>query len=481
MPKLGHDMAAQTISFPQIDRRPLNSRQKGLIIASMLGTMLEFFDFFIIAYVVSMIAGPWGLTTGQSGILLISAGASSIIGSLLFGWLADQIGRRKIFMATVLIFSIGTGAMAVVPDGQWIALAVLRFFVGLGVGGLVVVDVPLVQEFVPAAKRGLLGGAVVLFIPMGSILGSLSAAYVAPSIGWRGLVLLGLLPAAISLYVRVHVRESPAWLMEQGRPEEAADSVAWVLGMQPDEVELPRTQPTTKPRLSELFGYRRSMAFGILNSFALQLPFYGIVLWAPTLVGLKMGVTPFRAAQLMLAVNVAGLIGRVLASRLSEVVGRRTTGAWFMGLAAVFLFCTALFRDLEILGLSGFYVFLIAGWFFLDGSFSVALPYWAEHFPTRQRAGGTGFAYGVGGLGKIIGPALLVMISGAGTAVAPQASNEALLPAFTLFAAVAVLGCISYLFVAVETKGLTMDELEAKLNDQVRDRGDEPVPEEVGQ
>lgn len=458
---------AQTASFPQIESSPINRRQKSLIVAAMLGTMLEFFDFFLIAYVVTIIAEPWGLTTGQTGLLLISAGASSIIGSLLFGWLADRVGRRKVFMVTVLIFSAATGAMALVPDGDWITLGILRFIVGLGVGGLVVVDVPLVQEFVPSAKRGLLGAAVVLFIPMGSILGSLSAAYLAPTIGWRGLVLLGLLPAVISLYVRFRVRESPTWLLEQNRADEARESVGWVLEIPPDKVEVPEYSPGPKPRWSEVFRYRRSVTFGILSSFALQLPFYGVVLWGPSLVGMKMEVTPAGAAQLMIAVNVAGLVGRVLAARLSETLGRRVTGASFMGLATVLLLVTAFGRDVDVFGTPGFYVFLIAAWFFLDGSFSVALPYWAEHFPTRYRAAGTGVAYGVGGLGKIVGPAALVLISGAGTAVEPEASNAAILPAFLLFAGVAAIGCLSYLIFAVETKGLEMEELEEKLDEQV--------------
>lgn len=456
--------------FPQIDRSPLNKRQKGLIFAAMLGTMLEFFDFFIIAYVVTMIAQPWGLNTGETGFLLISAGASSILGSLFFGWLADKIGRRQVFMATVLIFSLATGAMALVPDGNWMLLGLLRFVVGLGVGGLVVVDVPLVQEFVPSAKRGLLGAAVVVCIPLGSILGSLSAAYLAPSIGWRGLILLGLLPAMISLYVRVSVKESPTWLLERGRNEEARHSVGWVLNIAPEDVELPNYTPRQPPSWSEMFRYKRSIAFSVLNSFALQLPFYGIVLWGPSLIGMKMDVTPADAAKFMIGVNVAGLVGRVIAARMSEWIGRRTTGAIYMGAAAALLAATAIWRDIELLGTSGFYVFLVAAWFFLDGSFSVALPYWAEHFPTRIRAAGTGAAYGIGGIGKIIGPGVMVLISGAGTAIAPKASNEALYPVFMLFAVVAGLGCLSYLLFAVETKGLDLEELDAKLEEQVPDR-----------
>ena len=453
------------LTFPQIESSPLNRRQKGLLFAAVLGTMLEFFDFFIIAYVLNIVAEPWGLTAGQSGFLLISAGAASILGAIAFGRLADRIGRKKVFQITLLTFALATGAMALVPEGDWLTLGILRFIVGLGVGGLVVVDVPLVQEFVPSTKRGMLGGMVVLFIPVGSILGSVSAAFLGPYIGWRGLVLLGLLPAILSLYVRFSVKESPSWLMSRGRTDDARESLGWVLGIPAKDVELPEYEPEPTPKWRELFAYPRSLAFSLINSFALQFPFYGIILWGPALLSLKLGLSPSEAATLMIVVNVSGFIGRIVAARLSETWGRRLTGLLFMGMATVLMVATGVFHDAEIGAISVFYAGLIATWFFLDGSFSVALPFWAEHFPTRVRSTGTGAAYGIGGLGKVLGPAVLVLISGAGNAVEPEATSEALLPAFLLFAVLTGVGALSYL-ISIESRGLTMDALEKKLNQQ---------------
>ena len=79
---------------------------------------------------------------------------------MLWGWIADRIGRRKVFIGTVLNFSIATGLLYFTPDNGWIYLTVMRFFVGVGVGGLYCVDLPLVQEFMPTSKRGFIGGLV---------------------------------------------------------------------------------------------------------------------------------------------------------------------------------------------------------------------------------------------------------------------------------------------------------------------------------
>ena len=116
--------------------------------------MLEFFDFFLMGFVLAFIVGPWHLTFGKSAVILLSAGIGAIFGAVFYGRLADAIGRRKVFMATVVNFSVATGILALTPDGAWLFLAFFRFLVGFGVGGLYCVDLPLVQEFVPASKRG---------------------------------------------------------------------------------------------------------------------------------------------------------------------------------------------------------------------------------------------------------------------------------------------------------------------------------------
>src|SRR5213075_1306387 len=186
---------------------------------------LEFFDYFLIAFVLAFLIGPWKLTFGQSAVVLMSSGIGAIMGAYVWGWLADRIGRRKVFIGTVLNFSIATGLLYFTPDNGWIYLTVMRFFVGFGVGGLYCVDLPLVQEFMPAAKRGMIGGIVTAAIPIGTGLGAALGAFVAPTWGWRALFAIGLLPAALTLLIRAWVPESPRWLIRMGRFAEARQSL----------------------------------------------------------------------------------------------------------------------------------------------------------------------------------------------------------------------------------------------------------------
>src|SRR5215472_4921222 len=120
---------------------------------------------FLISFVLAFFVRDWNLTYGQSALILLSSGVASVPAGYFFGWLGDRIGRRKVFMITILTFSLATGLMALTPERGWIFLTVMRFVVGLGVGGFFAVDTPLLQEFVPASKRGWISGASMSLLP----------------------------------------------------------------------------------------------------------------------------------------------------------------------------------------------------------------------------------------------------------------------------------------------------------------------------
>src|SRR3984893_9502865 len=149
----------------------LTGNQRRIITAAVLGDMLEFFDYFLIGYVVAFIAGPWKLTFGESAVVLLASGVGAMFGAVFYGWLADKIGRRKVFLLTVVNFSLATGALAFTPENGCLYLSLFRFITGFGTGGLYCVDLPLVQEFVPSSKRGTVGGLVTASVPLGILMG----------------------------------------------------------------------------------------------------------------------------------------------------------------------------------------------------------------------------------------------------------------------------------------------------------------------
>jgi len=446
----------------------LTGNQYKIIAAAVIGDMLEFFDLYLIAYVLSFIVKPWRLTYGQSMCILLSSGIGAIIGAYLWGYIADRIGRRTVFIATVINFSVATGIQALTPEGGWIFLTVFRFFVGVGVGGLYVVDLPLVQEFMPTSKRGFIGGIVTSFVPVGNMLGAVLGAYLAPSIGWRGLFVIGLLPALFTLVVRAWVPESPRWLARMGRTEEARASLGWALQIDPKSIPLSAvTLPSSPPtRFLDLFRYPRSLIVSWFGNLGAQTGVYGVNLWAPTLLMLLMGVSPAVAAFWMIWVNAGSFVGRFFFAWLSEAIGRRASGAVIGFGAAAATLLAGLFPTAMLGTISVFWLLLIIVQFVGSGGFSVIGPYAAEVWPAGLRATGMGSAYGFGGIGKVIGPAGLALIIGSTDLISLKVTLDAITPAFLYLAAWFALSGIVYLAFGFETKGRSFEEIDEQLAGQ---------------
>lgn len=324
------------------------------------------------------------------------------------------------------------------------------------------------QEFVPARMRGFVGGLVTCFIPVGILLGSVMGAFLAPTIGWRGLFAIGVLPALLTLLIRVWVPESPRWLMRMGRVEEARQSLAWALERPVSQIELPTNAQEPMPKFSEIFKYPRSLLVSWLGNLGGQTGYYGVVLWAPTLLVLLLKIPPAQAAYLMIFVTLGGLAGRISFSVLSEVIGRRAAGGLLGFGAAAMLVIAGLNYDVMLGTVSFFWLMLIAWAFFGDGGFAVIGPYSAEVWPVGLRTTGMGSAYGFGGIGKTLGPLGLALIIGSDNFVKPDASVAAIPTAFIYFAGWYLLAGIVYAVFGMETKGRSFESIESTLEAETK-------------
>jgi putative MFS transporter len=442
----------------------LSGNQYRLLTTAILGNLLEFYDLFVIGFVVAYIVGPWKVTYGQSAVILLSSGVGAILGAGFWGWLADRIGRRPVLMATVINFSVATGILGLTPDNGWIFLTIFRFFVGVGVGGLYCVILPLVQEFMPSSKRGVVGGIVTASVPLGLGLGAVLSASLAPLVGWRGLFAIGLLPAMLTLLIRAWVPESPLWLMRMGRLVEARQSLAWALKIEPQQIKLPAAEIEAQPvAWRELFDYPRSLMVSSLGNLAAQTGIYGLSLWVPTLFVEVLKVSPARAAYLMIYCSISGFLGRITFSYLSDAIGRRVSGGLY-GFGAAGLVILAGYSHGIFLGATSmFWLVVVVGYFFADGGFAIVGPYAAEVWPARLRASGMGSTYGFGGLGKIIGPLGLALIVGSSNVVKPEASVTKIIPAFIYLGAWFALAGIVYGFWGLETRGRSIEQIDVEL------------------
>jgi MFS transporter, putative metabolite:H+ symporter len=444
-------------------QQKLTRNQWKIFAAATIGDMLDFFDFLLISFILAFIVKDWNLTYGQSGAILLASGVSAPLGSIVWGWVADRIGRRKVMILTILNFSIPTGLMAVTPENGWIYLVICRFLVGFGVTGLYTVDIAVVQEFVPASKRGWITGVTTTMLPAGFLLGALLGKYVEAYVGWRGLFAIGLLPAGLSLLIRAWVPESPHWLLRVGRFEEARRSLAWALMIDPREIQLRApASPVEKFFWRELFKYPRSVVAGCLAGLS-GTGITGFLLWQVTLFVMVLHVTPAQASGLVIWLSLGQIVGRFFCSWISDAMGRRASIALTCAIAGVTMSLAGYWNDFFVGGFSVFYLTIMVQQFFGSGSYSIIGPYMAEIWPSRLRASGLGLAYGAGNLGKFIGPAGLALIAGSSNFVSPQATAEALIPGMNYFALWYILALIAVVFFAFEPRGRTIDEIDQEL------------------
>ena len=189
--------------------RELNHEQRHTVLASFLGWTLDAFDYFLLTLVIVAIAKEFDVGNTEVTFALFLTLAARPLGALIFGRLADRYGRRPVLMLDVVLFSVFEFATAF--STSLTMLLVLRFLFGVAMGGEWGIGASLAMEAIPAKSRGLVSGLLQSGYPCGFFLAALVNWLLVDAIGWRGLFVVGALPALLVLYIRRKVPESPVW------------------------------------------------------------------------------------------------------------------------------------------------------------------------------------------------------------------------------------------------------------------------------
>lgn len=442
------------------DRAPLNARYWASIGLLSAAAALDFFDFYVVGFLVAVLAPQWHLTYGQSSMMLLSAGVGAIVGALIWGALSDAWGRKLLFITGTMLCAVAAAGISLVPDGSWLMFTVLRFFVGFGLAASQAPTVALVVEYTPTKYRTVITSLTVVFATVGTLLASLTAATLLSALGWRGVALLGIIPAALGILAIFILPESVRWLVAKGRFAEAQATTAKLLKLPLDAVPLPTAQPVTPPSasLTDLYNEPRKFWLTIIAWAGAATANYGVYLWGPTVVALLLKISVGQAAHYFVYIALSGIVGKIAFSFLPQWLGRRRCAQLHGFGIAVTLTAAGYFYSSFIGGFPVFVLLLMLAALFFDGGFSNLAPYTVEYYGVRFGARASGLGQSANGVGKILGPLCLALIAGTSNFVTPEATEDAVLPAFLFLAACGVAIGLAATFLATETHGKPLSQ-----------------------
>ena len=366
------------------------------LIGNVLGALRTHFD--LGADAMSLLLGAW-----FAGLML---------GAACVGVLCDRYGRRRIFLASLLLYGAATLTAAFAPN--LLALLALRLLAGIGVGAEYAAVNAAIAELVPSRSRGRAAAIVLNFWPVGSLVAALLSWLVLstlpPDLGWRVVFGLGGVIALSAVWFRRHLPESPRWLQSAGRFDEAR-AIIEAIEAGATKAPAPRPAPARQGRSRDrsafvtlIRRYPARLALGAVLDFAEASGYYGLFAFLPLVVLPALHLPPARLPVFYVAGSIGALFGGVAASLLLDRLGRFATVASFYlatALATIALaFVTSLGAGVLMVGFA--MVNLLA-----TGSWIAAYPTFSELFPTSVRASGIGASVAFGRIGAIISPFLV--------------------------------------------------------------------------
>ena len=390
-----------------IDNTPMGLKRWSIVVLCFVIALLDGFDTQSIAFIGPAIAEDFGLQATDMTWVITASTVGMCVGAMSLGTFGDRIGRKKTILLALALFGVFSLAGAFAQSLEQIVI--LRFLIGLGMGGATPALLALTAEYSPKSRRGTFMTLVLLGLPGGALLGGLVAAAWLPVLGWRGIFLVGgVLPLAMVLICMRLLSESPVFLAAKGTPAadaEARQIMAAVSGgpVSPDAVLTTNDKAEERSSVAALFSARyRMVTIAVFATYLLNwIAWFLLLLWMPT--ALKMlGLAGSQAATGTVTVNRAFILFAIPLSILLPKVNPRKLLLVMFGAGIVIAIGLGLAGSnfalvFVLIGLAGFGI----------GGQQLALNYLiANAYPTQLRATATGWGIGIGRLGSIVGSAL---------------------------------------------------------------------------
>ncbi len=348
------------------DLKALNKTQRAAFVASFLGWALDAFDYFLLTFILTHIASDFHAKVSEVSTAITLTLVARPFGAFVFGRLADRFGRRPVLMFDVAFYSVLAAASAFAPN-LWVLLG-LRFLFGFAMGGEWGIGASLALETIPVKSRGVVSGILQEGYPVGFFLASL-ANLALPTLGWRGLLLLSIVPALLILFIRRHVPESPAWEAERAAGGHRTSFLAAMKGHWP----------------LALYAVVMMTCFNFFSHGSQDL--------YATFLRVQHKFDAATVTLLTMALNVGAILGGLIFGSLSQRIGRRKAIVLAALLALPIIPLWAFSVTPLLLGLGAFLIQIA-----IQGAWGVVPVHLNELSPPEARGAFPGFVYQIGNL-----------------------------------------------------------------------------------
>jgi SHS family lactate transporter-like MFS transporter len=348
------------------EREAWTSAQRHVVAASFLGWTLDAFDYFLVVFVLNQLRHDFNADATSVANALFWTLAMRPVGAFLFGRIADHYGRKPALMISVVLYSVAELATAASPS--FTVFLLLRALFGIGMGGVWGVGASLAFEAVPVSSRGFVSGLLQVGYPCGYLLASIVYNFAFDSIGWRGMFILGALPALLVFYIRNTVPESSVWAEMRARPNAAS-------------------------LLHSLKGHWGLALYAILLMSCFNAFSHGTQDLYPTFLQKQHGFPTHTTGAIAITYNIGAICGGLLFGSLSSRMGRRKMIALASALSLVAIPAWAYASTALGLAIGAFFMQVL-----VQGAWGVVPAHLNELAPSGIRATFPGVVYQLGNL-----------------------------------------------------------------------------------
>lgn len=405
--------------------------------ASIIGYAMDGLDVLILSFAMAAIVSEFGLTLGEGGLIASYTLIGTVLGGYLFGIFADYFGRVHTFSLTIIIFSIFTGACAFADNVTH--LNILRFLAGLGLGGEYGIGMTLVSETWPAAKRARATAGVAMGWQAGAVLAAILAAVVLPDYGWRGLFLVGVVPALLAAWARHGIKEPPMWVKRKEMKKELAARKERGETLTAEEEE--QLEEAKKFPLAHLFASPSktvtTLSLTVMTSVQ-NFGYYGIMVWLPMILLKEHGLTTKSMSGWMIVTVIGMIAGIYVFGYLCDRLGRKVPYLIFYICAAAMVYIYVNLGTPVALLFGGAFL-----GFFCNGMMAGYGTLLSENYTTDARSTAQNFIFNTGRAVGGFAPAIIGAL----------AQSHGFSAAFALLSCVYVAAAVNVLFFIKDTRG----------------------------